>query len=76
MRTRPWTASLGFAVALLFAGDSHAGQPKVSHPVVIELFTSQGCSDCPAADRIVTELAKRSDVLALPLPNTYWDMMG
>ena len=69
-------AGLGFAVALLSAGDAYAGQPKVSHPVVIELFTSQGCSDCPAADRIVAELAKRTDVLALSLPITYWDMLG
>ncbi len=45
-------------------------------PIVIELFTSQGCSDCPAADRLVTELAKRKDVIALTLPITYWDMLG
>ena len=45
-------------------------------PVVVELFTSQGCSDCPAADRILTELAKRTDVIALSLPITYWDMLG
>ena len=76
MRTRPVLIGLGLAVALAFAGDSHAGAPKASHPVVIELFTSQGCSDCPAADRIVSELAKRTDVLALSLPITYWDMLG
>ena len=69
-------AGLGLAIALAFAGDSYAGQPKASHPVVIELFTSQGCSDCPAADRILAELAKRTDVLALSLPITYWDMLG
>jgi hypothetical protein len=76
MRTRPFMAGLGLAVALLFAGDTYAGQPSPSHPVVIELFTSQGCSDCPAADRIVAELARRTDVLALSLPITYWDMLG
>jgi hypothetical protein len=47
-----------------------------AHPVLVELFTSQGCSDCPAADRIVVELAKRKDVIALSLPITYWDMLG
>ena len=76
MRTRMFMAGLGFALALLFAGSANAGQPQASHPVVIELFTSQGCSDCPAADRIVAELAKRKDVLALSLPITYWDMLG
>jgi len=58
------------------APEAFAGQPGNGHPVVIELFTSQGCSDCPAADRIVVELAKRQDVIALSLPITYWDMLG
>jgi hypothetical protein len=44
--------------------------------VVVELFTSQGCSDCPAADRLLTDLAKRRDVVALSFPITYWDMLG
>jgi hypothetical protein len=76
MRTRTVMLGVGFAFALLFSGPANAGQPQGSHPVVIELFTSQGCSDCPAADRIVAELAKRKDVLALSLPITYWDMLG
>jgi hypothetical protein len=54
--------------------DAHKEPPP--HPVVLELFTSQGCSDCPAADRIVTELANRGDVIALSLPITYWDILG
>jgi hypothetical protein len=45
-------------------------------PVLVELFTSQGCSDCPPADRIVTELAARRDIVALTFPITYWDMLG
>ena len=69
-------AGVGLTLVLALAGYANAGQPQVSHPVVIELFTSQGCSDCPAADRIVSELAKRKDVLALSLPITYWDMLG
>jgi hypothetical protein len=76
MRTRTVLAGVGLAFVLAFAGLANAGQPQGSHPVVIELFTSQGCSDCPAADRIVAELAKRKDVLALSLPITYWDMLG
>jgi hypothetical protein len=50
--------------------------PPSTHPVVVELFTSQGCSDCPPADAFLTELAKRKDVIALTLPVTYWDMLG
>jgi hypothetical protein len=46
------------------------------HPVLLELFTSQGCSDCPPADKLVTELAHRPDVIALSLPITYWDILG
>ena len=76
MRTRTVMAGVGLTLLLALAGYANAGQPQGSHPVVIELFTSQGCSDCPAADRIVAELAKRKDVLALSLPITYWDMLG
>ncbi|MBN1417852.1 MAG: DUF1223 domain-containing protein [Planctomycetes bacterium] len=43
---------------------------------VIELFTSQGCSSCPSADRLLGELSKRKDVLALSLPVDYWDYIG
>lgn len=44
--------------------------------VVVELFTSQGCSSCPPADKLLHELAKRSDVLALGLHVDYWDYIG
>ena len=44
--------------------------------VVIELYTSQGCSSCPPADALVGHLAERPDLLALSLPVTYWDMLG
>lgn len=43
---------------------------------VIELFTSQGCSSCPAADAILTELAATPGVVALSLPVDYWDYLG
>ncbi|MCF2903501.1 DUF1223 domain-containing protein [Octadecabacter sp. CECT 8868] len=45
-------------------------------PVVVELYTSQGCSSCPPADAILLELAARSDVLALALHVDYWDYIG
>ena len=43
---------------------------------VVELFTSQGCSSCPPADKLLGELAHRDDVLALSLPVDYWDYIG
>jgi hypothetical protein len=45
-------------------------------PVVVELFTSQGCSSCPPADRYLGELAKRSDLLALAFHVEYWNYIG
>jgi hypothetical protein len=44
-----------------------------TRPVVVELFTSQGCSSCPPADALLADLAKRGDVVALGYHITYWD---
>ncbi|MEM8743343.1 MAG: DUF1223 domain-containing protein [Pseudomonadota bacterium] len=43
---------------------------------VIELFTSQGCSSCPPADKLLGKLARRDDVVALTFPVDYWDYLG
>ena len=43
---------------------------------VIELFTSQGCSSCPAADKLVGELARDPSLVSLSLPIDYWDYLG
>ncbi|HEY8580410.1 MAG TPA: DUF1223 domain-containing protein [Beijerinckiaceae bacterium] len=45
-------------------------------PVVLELFTSQGCSSCPPADKAVAELAREPHVIAVTLPVDYWDYVG
>lgn len=44
--------------------------------VVVELFTSEGCSSCPPADAILTELAEYENILPLALHVDYWDYLG
>jgi hypothetical protein len=63
---------LAFAVSLTpFAATA------AERPVVVELFTSQGCSSCPPANAYLNELARgRRDVLALAFHVTYWDRLG
>ena len=46
------------------------------HPLVIELFQSQGCSSCPPANANLIRFAERKDVLALTFAVTYWDYLG
>ena len=43
---------------------------------VVELFTSQGCSSCPPADKFLGDLAKRNDIIPLTLHVDYWDYLG
>jgi hypothetical protein len=45
-------------------------------PAVVELYTSEGCSSCPAADRWLSTLKGRDDVLALAFHVDYWDRLG
>src|SRR6201986_5250250 len=64
-------ALLGLCAAL-FVSDSAQAQPKA----VVELFTSQGCSSCPPADKVIGDLAKDPSVIALSMPIDYWDYLG
>jgi hypothetical protein len=63
-------------VAVLLCGGAvtpaGADQPRA----VIELFTSQGCSSCPPADRLMGEFARDPSLVALSLPVDYWDYIG
>ena len=60
-------------VCTLFALPAFAGGGR---KVVVELFTSQGCSSCPPADAYLAELAKRDDVIALSFHVDYWNYIG
>jgi hypothetical protein len=73
---RQWHAVLaaGLLAALAVAGPLPAGAE--TRPIVVELFTSQGCSSCPPADALLRELARRDDVLALGFHISYWDRLG
>ncbi|WP_445501189.1 DUF1223 domain-containing protein [Microvirga sp. G4-2] len=53
-------------------------QPAFAEPprAVVELFTSQGCSNCPPADALLVEYSKQPDIVALSFPVNYWDYLG
>lgn len=66
------------AAALIGQAAPVAAQPAEAAlgPVVLELFTSQGCSACPPADEMLAQLVDRDDVIALALHVDYWDYIG
>jgi hypothetical protein len=70
----------GRRVALSFAviASAMVGAATVSAEPrgVIELFTSQGCSSCPAADKLAGELAKDPSLIVMSLAVDYWDYLG
>jgi hypothetical protein len=73
--TKVISAFCGLALLVLATG-SAATAGGTKSPVVVELFTSQGCSSCPPAEAFLGELAKRKDVIALEFHVDYWDYIG
>lgn len=56
---------------------SSSNSAEITSPKgVVEVFTSQGCSSCPAADKFVTSIRQDKDVLALAWHVDYWDYLG
>jgi hypothetical protein len=51
-------------------------QAETDKPVLVELFTSQGCSSCPAADRLAKSLAQNKSIIVVSLNVDYWDYLG
>lgn len=72
--------ALGLGTAAVLAGGIAAATGEAlsgqQAKTVIELYTSQGCSSCPPADKLLGKLAGRSDVIALTFPVDYWDYLG
>lgn len=66
------------AASAVMACCSLAADPpgSVAASYVVELFTSQGCSSCPPADRLLASIARKPDVVAMSFPVDYWDYIG
>jgi hypothetical protein len=71
-------ARRGVAPTLLIAGllISSFAVARAEPRAVLELFTSQGCSSCPPADRLVAQLVTDPSLIALSVPIDYWDYLG
>jgi hypothetical protein len=74
MMFRPLIAAAVLALGL--AAPAVAGEIRPSPKVVLELFTSQGCSSCPPADALLEELSQKPDVVGLAYHVDYWDYIG
>lgn len=67
----------GLGVVFNLANGPAAAQGAVAgKPVVVELFTSQGCSDCPPADVVLEKLSSDPTIIAISRPVNYWDDLG
>ncbi|KSV75894.1 hypothetical protein N185_15730 [Sinorhizobium sp. GW3] len=75
MKTRPALSRsiAGIGLAITFATPALSA---TATPIVVELFTSQGCSSCPPANANLITVSGRQDVLALSFSVTYWDYLG
>lgn len=69
MSLKGWVGVFGLCAAL-------SGPVAADDAVVVELFTSQGCSSCPPADALVAELSTRDDLIVLAFHVDYWNYLG
>ena len=67
---------LAYAVVVVCSSAVSDASAQAGPRAVIELFTSQGCSSCPAADKLLGELADDPSLVAMSLPVDYWDYLG
>src|SRR5215217_8389048 len=64
--------SLALSCLVILVAQPAQGEPRA----VLELFTSQGCSSCPPADKLIAEYTRDPSVIALSLAVDYWDYLG
>jgi hypothetical protein len=64
------------ALALFAGAASNPAAADPAAPVVVELYTSQGCNSCPPADAYLAELAERPELIALSFHVDYWNYIG
>ncbi len=70
-------AALAAAPAAAKAPRHAAHRHAAPHrPVVVELYTAEGCADCPGANELLMKLADKPDIIALTFPVDYWDYLG
>jgi hypothetical protein len=76
-RMTVWTKGLAgvIAAALCLCALAAVAAPA-RRPVVVELYTSQGCASCIPADALLARLTKRPDLIPMSLSVNYWDMLG
>lgn len=67
---------LAYAVVVVCSSVAPPAFAQTGPRAVIELFTSQGCSSCPAADKLLGELAADPSLVPISVPIDYWDYLG
>src|SRR5207237_7898898 len=72
MQRRRVVLSLAVIASAMLTSAVASAEPRA----VIELFTSQGCSSCPPADKLAGELARDPSLVVMSLPIDYWDYLG
>jgi hypothetical protein len=72
LRSRLASAPLIAGVLVASYALASASEPRA----LLELFTSQGCSSCPAADKLLGEFANDPSLIAVSVPIDYWDYLG
>lgn len=75
--TLAFGATLGAFIGFSQSSSAQASDGPLSNdPVLIELFTSQGCSSCPPADRLAERMAREEGLVIISRPVDYWDRLG
>jgi hypothetical protein len=67
------SAAIALAIWTFLAATAWSAPPR---PVIVELYTSEGCSSCPPAEALIGQLAKQPGVLPLAFHVDYWDQLG